>query len=68
MGSSSNEMLKLSYGKTAVDNPGSYDNDENTSKTLQYVDGKIVLRIGAPTLAAAAMSFFAILTIVQKKR
>lgn len=67
--SNSNAMLKLSYGKTtAGDNHFGNDGNENDSMALlQYVDGKIVLRIGAPTLVAA-ISLLTIFALVQKKR
>jgi hypothetical protein len=69
--SSSNAMLKLSYGKTTTtasdDNHLGDDCDKN-SKVLQYLDGKIVVRIDASTLVAATLSLLTIFAIVQKKR
>jgi hypothetical protein len=61
---SSNAMLKLSYGNS---NHVGDDGDEK-SKALQYVNGKIVLRIDIPTLVVATLSLLTIFAIVQKKR
>jgi hypothetical protein len=69
--SSSNVMLKLSYGKTtttASDSNHVGDDGDEKSKALQYVNGKIVLRIDTSTLIAATLSLLTIFAIVQKKR
>jgi hypothetical protein len=68
--SSSNAMLKLSYGKTtaaASDSNHVGDDGDEKSKALQYVNGKIVLRIDTSTIIAT-LSLLTIFAIVQKKR
>jgi uncharacterized SAM-binding protein YcdF (DUF218 family) len=68
--SSSNAILKLSYGKTtttAGDDNHIGDDGDKKSKALQYVNGKIVLRIDTSTLIAT-LSLLTIFAIVQKKR
>ena len=65
---SSNAMLKLSYGKTTTAADNSNHVGDEKSKAMQYVNGKIVLRIDIPTLVIATLSLLSIFAIVQKKR
>jgi hypothetical protein len=61
-------MLKLSYGKTTTAADNSNHVGDEKSKAMQYVNGKIVLRIDIPTLVVATLSLLTIFAIVQKKR
>ena len=67
---SSNAMLKLSYGKTTSAGNSNHvgDDGDEKSKAMQYVNGKIVLRIDIQTLVVATLSLLTIFAIVQKKR